>query len=146
MAASAVYGMVLGLVFVLMTKFAPQPTSAVIWWSFFAVQLGIGARLCWRRTALPYATAAMTVGSVTSALLAVLASLGRVYPDLPPAWWPVIGTAMVAGPVLLMVESRVNRVRCNQWRAFMQRSSAWDVLWGRHIPDLRRSSESPAER
>ncbi|MGV3518929.1 hypothetical protein [Luteitalea sp.] len=138
------YGFVLGLAFFLMTKIAPQPTGSVIWWSFLTIQLGIGARLCWQRTGLPFVTTAMTLGALDCALLATFASRGMLYPALPSAWWPLVGSGMVACPTLLFVESRVNRDRWNQWRAFMQRSSVLDILRGRHIPNLRQPSQDAA--
>ena len=126
MVGSLMYGCVLAIGFFLATKIAPQPAGSVLWWSVLTIQLGIAARLCLRRTGLPFC-----------ALLATLAAAGMVYPDLPAAWWPVVGASMVASPTLLLVESRVNRARWNRWRASSQRCSLWDILRGRHIPNLR---------
>jgi hypothetical protein len=137
MVGSVMYGCVLALAFFLATKIAPQPSGSVLWWSVLTIQLGIAARLCWRRTRLPFATAAMAIAAASCALLATLAAAGMVYPDLPAAWWPVVGASMVASPTLLLVESRVNRARWNRWRASSQRCSLWDILRGRHIPNLR---------
>ena len=139
------YGGVLGLAFFLTTTFAPQPAGPAILWGVFAIQLGLFASICWRRTRLPFATAAMVIGALSCGLLAVLAFRGAAYPHLPAAWWPLVGAGMVAGPALLLVESRVNRVRWDQWRSSMQHTSVWDILRARHIPDLR-GPEIPPKR
>ncbi|BCS33242.1 hypothetical protein TBR22_A24690 [Luteitalea sp. TBR-22] len=146
MIGSLMYGCVIGLGFFLATKVAPQPTGSVIWWSALTIQLGIGARLCWRRTGLPFVTAAMAIAAASCALLATLAAAGMVYPDLPAAWWPLIGASMVASPSLALVESRVNRAKWDRWRVSSQRCSLWDILRGRHIPNLRQASEVAARR
>lgn len=137
MIGSVMYGSVLGLAFFLATKVAPQPTGSVFWWSVLTIQLGIAARLCWQRTGLPFVTAAMAIAAAGCTLLATLAAAGMGYPDIPAAWWPLVGASMVASPTLLLVESRVNRARWDQWRVSMQRCSLWDMLRGRHIPNLR---------
>lgn len=141
MVGSAMYGCVLALGFFLATKIAPQPAGSVLWWGVLTIQLGIAARLCWRRTALPFVTAAMTIAAAGCALLATLAAAGMVYPDLPAAWWPLVGAGMVASPTLVLVESRVSRARWDRWRVSMQRCSLWDILRGRHIPNLRQPPE-----
>ena len=145
MVGSLMYGCVLGLGFFLATTIAPQPAGSGIWCSVL-IQLGIGARLCWRRTGLPFITAAMAVAAANSALLATLAAAGRIYPEIPVAWWPLVGAGMVASPSLALVESRVNRARWNQWRVSTQRCSLWDILRGRHIPNLRHSPEDAVGR
>jgi hypothetical protein len=64
--ASGLYGALLGVVMVVLTKVAPQPAGAVIFWSLICIQLAWVAMTCWRRTGLPFATAAMINGSVVS--------------------------------------------------------------------------------
>jgi hypothetical protein len=142
MLGSLMYGCVLALGFFVATKIAPQPAGSVLWWSVLTIQLGIAARSCWRRTGLPFVTAAMAIAAASCSLLATLAAAGMVYPDVPAGWWPLVGAGMVAVPSLLLIESRVNRDRWRQWRAFMQRSTAWDILRGRHIPELREPSRA----
>ena len=83
MRGAAVYGFIVGLVVLFLSRIAPQPAGSVIWWSVLAVQLTWGSTRCWRRTGLPFASAAMAIGAAASALLAVLATQGRVFPNLP---------------------------------------------------------------
>lgn len=73
MSAAAVYGFFLGISWVLFFRVAPQPLGSIVWWGFFTGQLIWGAALCWRRTRLPFATAALAIAAATSGLLTILA-------------------------------------------------------------------------
>lgn len=137
---SAIYGFFLGVGAVLFLQAAPQPAGSILCWGFLAGQLTWSATVCWRRTRLPFATAAMAVAGVTSALLAVLAAVGSVFPDLPPMWLAPVGGGLLASPLLLVIESRVHRTRWAQWKEHMHRKTAWEIFTGRHIPDLRGSA------
>lgn len=133
MIGSAVYGGCLGFLVTAVNLFAPQPTGAVLLWAGFALQLAWGASVCWRRTRLPFATAAMAAGAVGSAGLSVLAAFDRVFPDAPIGLWlPFV----LAGPVFLLIEARVHPERWAAWKAYMEDKSAWDIFTGRHIPDF----------
>lgn len=137
MAGAGLYGVLVGLVFVGFAGVAPQPTGSVLFWTVLAVQLAYGAAICWRRTGLPFATAAMTLGSAVSVWLALLATTGRVFPDLTVGEWFVAAIGIGVPPVLLLIESRVNRSRWQEWAHYMEHKSAWDIATGRHIPRLR---------
>lgn len=139
MQASALYGLVMGIAAFLFMRAMPQPTGSIILWGFIAGELSWGAIVCWRRTGLPFATTAMIVGAMSSAVLAVLAAAGHVFPDLPFTWWALVVLSLVSGPLLLLVESRVNRARWKRWAEFMEGKSLWDVVTGRHVPFLRDS-------
>ena len=134
---SAVYGFFLGIGALLFIRAAPQPAGSFLWWGFFGVQLTWGAALCWRRTRLPFATAATAIAAATSCLLAGLAVAGHVFPDLPRAWWVAVGGGMLAASLLLLIESRVHRAKWMQWKQYMERKTAGEILMGRHIPDMR---------
>ncbi len=133
----ATYGAFLGISSVLLHHLLAEPTGSIIWWTAVAVQLTWGASLCWRRTGLPFATAAMAIGAATSACLVALAASGHVFPDLPVTWWLPVGAGLLSGPFCFFVESRVNRAKWIQWRAHVERSSVWAMFIGRHIPNLR---------
>jgi hypothetical protein len=137
MIGSAIYGVLGGIAFVLLTRVVPGPAGSVVWWSFVAIQLTWVSAICWRRTGLPFATAAMVIAAANSGLLALLAMSGSAFPDLPLRWWIPVGFGLVAAPVCLLVESRVHRVESAQWRDYMAHKNAWDILVGRHIPNLR---------
>lgn len=139
MVGSVVYGIFLGVGAVLFIQVAPQPTGSILWWGFFAAQLAWASALCWRRTGLPLATAAMTIAAATSGVLAALAAAGHVFPDLPRIWWVPVGAGVLSAPLLLLVESRRHREKWMQWKEHMERKNAWDILLGRHIPELRDS-------
>ena len=137
---SAAYGCVGFLCFILVTRTAPQPAGSVFWWGFLAVQLTWGAGLCWRRMGLRFAASAMAVGAGMSALLTALAATGHVFPNLPPLWWIPVGSAMAAGPLLFLLESRVHPHEWKRWGEFMEHTNAWDIFTGRHVPDWRGAS------
>lgn len=136
---SILYGFFLGVGALLFIQAAPQPAGSLLWWGFFACQLTWGAALCWRRTGLPFATGAMAIAAATAGTLAALAAAGHTFPDLPRPWWGPVAAGLLAGPLLLMVESRVHHAKWKQWKEYMERKNAWDILLGRHIPNLRDS-------
>lgn len=137
MLGSMIYGACLGLGFVAVQRLAPQPIGWVVWWLAFAVQLARGATLTWRRTALPFATAALCLGATAAALIAVLSAAGFIFPDYPLRLAVLVYSLMVAGPLCLLIESRVHRAEWLRWRKDMQAKSAWDILLGRRIPNPR---------
>jgi hypothetical protein len=112
MPGAAVYGFFIAIGFVTFTRVAPQPGSSVIWWSSCALQLTRNSTICWRRTGLPFALAGMGISAIVSVLLAILATEGHVFPDLPFEWWVPVAVVMILGPVSLFIESRVHRT---QW-------------------------------
>ena len=124
---------------VVLIKITPQPAGAILFWSFICIQLAWVALTCWRRTGLPFATAAMINGSVVSAGLVVVALLGQPFPNLAPASWVLFSGGAVTGPLLLFIESRVNREKWQEWGRQMEHKTLWHVLTGRHIPDLRKN-------
>jgi hypothetical protein len=136
MNGSAVYGLIGGFLFVVMTRVGPQPTGSVVFFTLSAGHLMWGAAICWRRTRLPLATTAMIIGAITFTVFATLAAFGTVFPDFPPGWWPPIVLGMVAGPLCLLAESRLHRRQWTEWRDYMADKSAWDILMARHIPTL----------
>lgn len=133
----AMYGVLLGIAFFVCSRQMPQPLGAVILWSVIAIQLSFGARTCWRRTGLPFASVAMFHGAVMSLCLVVLALIGQPFPNLAPGSWVLFGGETLVVPVFLLVESRVNRVKWAEWVRHMEHTSVWDIFTGRHIPDLR---------
>lgn len=142
MQGSAVYGFFLGVGALLFIQLAPQPLGSILWWGGFATQLTWAAALCWRRTRLPFATAAMAIAAASSGMLTGLAIAGHVFPDLPQSWWAPVGGGLLSSPLLLLIESRVHRGKWLQWKRYMERKNAWDILRGRHIPELPGSGAS----
>lgn len=137
--ASAMYGVVIGIGSVVFTRLTRQPIGSIIFWGFVSVQLSWGAVTCWRRTGLPFATAAMAAGAVMSICLGVLAAMGHPFPDLAPVSWVLFCGGAVVGPLFLLIESRVNRDKWQQWARHMEHRNVWDILTWRHIPFLRNS-------
>ena len=135
--APALYGMFWGIAFQVFTRLLPQPVGSLILWSVISVQLSWGAVTWWRRTGLPFTTAACVTGAVASLCLVVLAALGHPYPQLSPESWVLFAGLSGIGPLFLWIESRVNREKWRQCARHMRHKSVWDVLAGRHIPDLR---------
>jgi len=93
--------------------------------------------VCWRRTGLPFATAAGIAGAVTALALTVLAMMGHPYPDLRAETWVLFGSGALLAPLFLLIESRVNQEKWRAWSRYMSEATVWDVLLSRHIPLLR---------
>ena len=135
--AASLYGGLVGIAFFVFTTLVPQPVGSVILWALLSVQLSWGAAICWRRTGLPFATAALMTGAITSTCPAVLAAIGHPYPAWPLESWVLFAGGALLGPLFLFMESRVNRVKWRQWAEHMERQTVWDILIGRHFPELR---------
>lgn len=95
--ASGLYGVLFGIVMVGLTKVVPQPMGAIILWSLICLQLAWGALTCWRRTGLPFASAAMLNGSLMSAGVVTLAFMGQPFPNLAPTSWVLFGCGVAIG-------------------------------------------------
>lgn len=137
MGSAALYGVTLGVVTFVFTKVAPQPAGAITFWSLSCLQLAWIGLTCFRRTGLPFLTAALINGSVLSAGMVAIAGIGQPYPNLGPATWVLFGCGAATGPLFLVIESRVNRERWRELRRHMEGKTILDILTGRHFPDLR---------
>jgi hypothetical protein len=115
-----------------------QPGGVTLWFTFNAVQLAWVAEVCWRRTGLPYATAAMLLGSTASAIIAVLAWEGHRSNAIPVASFILLVMVGAAAGLCFLIESHVHRAEWTAWRADQEDKRLWDFLSGRHIPYLRR--------
>jgi hypothetical protein len=138
--APGLYGALIGVASFVFTKLLPQPIGSVILWAFFCAQLSWGAAICWRRTGLPFVSAAMVTSAIMSRCLAVLAAMGHPFPTWPPESWVLYAGGAALGPLFLFIESRVNRAKWEQWAHHMERQTVWDIVIGRHIPELRDGS------
>ena len=135
--APALYGMIIGVAFFVFTRLLPQPLGSIVYWGLLSVQLAWGAVLTWRRTALPFATAGLVTGAATATSLVVLAAIGHPYPNEMPQSWLLLSGGFIVAPLFLLIESRVNPAKWKQWAQHMENKSAWDIVTGRHIPQLR---------
>lgn len=135
--ASAQYGFFLGIALAVFMGIAPQPAGSIIIWGFFSVQLSWAALTCWRRTGLPFATAALVNAAVMSLCVAVLAALGHPIHDWAPESWVLFAGCAVTGWLFLSIERRVNQPKWKEWSRHMKHKTAWDIVTGRHIPQLR---------
>lgn len=139
MSGAATYGLFIGASIVLLGQVAPQPWGTVVLWTLITGQLIWGAVICWRRTGLPYATTSMAIGAVISALFAILAVLGQI--GWPPLKLVAAGLAVPVMVVCNLAESRAHPAEWQEWRAHMDRTNAWDMFVGRHIPYLRKNNK-----
>lgn len=142
MAGSAMYGLLLGAGFYVLTQAAPQPAGALTWWALLAAQLSWGTSVTWRRTRLPFATAAMALGAVGAALMVCATAVGYELTSLPLAWAGPVYGLMVSGALCLLTESRAHPDDWQRWAGYMEHANALDILLGRHIPDLRNSGRT----
>ena len=135
----ATYGLFLAFVFLVFTTLVPQPAGSIILFALFTVQLSWGATICWRRTGFPFMTAALVHGAVMSLSLVVLEASGHPYRDLAPESW-ILCAVTVA--VLMRIESRVNQTKWKELSRHMERTTIWDIITGRHFPELRNRGNS----
>ena len=135
--AGARYGLLLGLAFFVFTHLAPQPAGAITLFGLFTLQLSWAAVIYWRRTGLPFATAAMVNGAVMSLCVVVLAAIGHPFPDMAPESWVFFVGGGITGTLLMRIESQVNHTKCKELARFMEHKSVWDIVTGRHIPQIR---------
>lgn len=138
---AALYGLLFGVVMFLLGDVAPQPAGSLVLWGGLALHGSWGARVLWRRTRLPFATAAVLVAVLLSLTFAS-ASLEGYTLATPPQdlrWVVTIVGLALLSPVLLFVESKAHAAEWARWKEFMEDKTAWDILLGRHVPDLRRS-------
>lgn len=137
MKAAGVYGLVGGLSFSLVAALVPQPWAFILLFGVTAVQLTAGAIITFRRTGLPFASLAMVIGAVESAVVVVLYATGYTLFTTPRPWAIVFWAGMVATPAVLYVDAFVNEDKWEAWKRHMESCSARDIFAGRHIPDLR---------
>ena len=64
---------------------------------------------------------------IAAALLVALAIDGRVYPDIPVAWWILLATVWLVAATCVVAESRVRRDDWRRCRECLEGKSAWDV-------------------
>jgi hypothetical protein len=142
--AAAHYGLLLSVAIFVMTQLMPQPAGSVILFGFFAVQLSWGAVTCWRRTGLPFATAALVNAAVMSLCLVVLEASGHPFRALAPASWVLYVGGVITTALLIWIESRVNQPKWKEWSRLMEHKNVWDIVTGRHFPELRdRGTSAP---
>lgn len=136
--AGANYALFLVFAILVFRELMPQPAGSIILFGLFSVQLSWSAIICWRRTGLPFVTAALVHGAVMSVCLAVLAAMGRPFREMSAESWVLFVGASVTGPLLIHIESRVNKPKMNACREYMmEHKNVWAILTGRHIPQLR---------
>jgi hypothetical protein len=133
---AAVYGLLGGVWMFMLGRVAPQSAGSVVLWGGYAVYGVWGGITLWRRTGLPFATAAVFLATAI-ALLMALAIAGWPFPQRPPGWLTPVTALLLLLPILLVVESRVHPGQWAQWKAYAEDKNAWDILLGRHVPYLR---------
>lgn len=131
------FGLLIGLILTGMIRFAPQPLGSILLWSFFAVQLSIGAVRARQRMGLPLVATTLVLGAVGSLLLLGLSLFGYTLIALPLPWLIVCLLLALPGPILFFIESRRHPQEWAAWEESTRNSTVWDMLLLRHIPDLR---------
>lgn len=83
MRGSMVNRALVGASFALLAGPLSPSWGPVVWWRVTALQLGIGFVTSWRRMGLPYATAFMVIGAMSSGMMSLLAIQGHQLPFVP---------------------------------------------------------------
>lgn len=130
------YGLLLGLIMFVMVRLVPQPAGSAILWLAVAMHLSFMAMRIWQRMHLPLVTTANILAATGSLFLAVVHFLGLTYASIPLAGLVPLGLVALAGPILFHIEARRHPEKWKAWEAAMRNSTVWDMLLGRHIPDL----------
>ncbi len=136
MSGPVVYGLFLGLGFS-MAYFWSGPEAYAVIWGLILVQNAVGAVVAWRRTGLLLWTTALVIGAVTSALLLALSARGWRIPFMPLAWNVVVAGLIGSALLCMWGEKRRHPREWAEFKAFMKKKSAWDMLLFRHVPVLR---------
>ncbi len=131
------FGLLMGLILTGMIRFAPQPLGSILLWSFFAVQLSVGAVRAWQRLGLPLVVITLILGAVGNLLLLGLSLFGYTLIALPLPWLIVCMSLALPIPILLFIESRRHPQEWAAWEESIRNSTVWEMLLWRHIPDLR---------
>ena len=135
--AAVSYGVFLASMSIVFKELLPQPAGTVMFFGFFTAQISWFAITIWRRTGLPFMTAAMVIGAVMSLCLAVLAAVRRPYQEMSAESWALMIGAGVSAMLLVHIESRVNPSKLKQCRQHTGPTRFWDMLTGRNIPRIR---------
>ena len=144
MIGSAIYGAILGVAFTALRASMPHAVAEGIWWALLGAQLTFGAVVTWRRTALPFASAAMGIGAAGSLVLLSAALNGQELGTVVRTWPISMGILAASGPLCFLIESRAHRAQWLQWKRHMQDATPLDIFLARHIPDLRgEGAEAP---
>jgi hypothetical protein len=137
MMTGASFGLFIGVSSLVFMKLVPQPAGTIIWFGFWSVQLSWRAVQFWRRTGLPFMTAAMVQGAVVSLCLALLAATGHPFQQMSAESWVLFAGTGVSMLLLNHIESRVHKSKVKQCAEYAEHTTVWDILTGRHIPQLR---------
>lgn len=109
MAGAAGFGLLIGVIAVVLTRVMPANLGWAVFFGCASIQLGISAIVTWRRTRLILSSAAMAFGSLFSVSIVALAGFGFGWPDLLRNQWVIVVPALLVGPALDLIESRVHR-------------------------------------
>lgn len=129
-----VYGVVVGLAIAVL---APHPAGSLVLWGFLAVISPWNAARVWRRTGLPFVTAAGFLASVSGILMTIASLYGHTLPMLPFAWAVPFFSLSALICICMFTEQWVHPREWELWRASIEDQTAWDFFTGRSIPDLR---------
>lgn len=140
MALVAGFGVLTGVVALALTRVMPADLGWTVFFGYLSIHLGFAAVVTWRRTRLALISTAMAFGSLFSLGVVALAGVGLGWPDLIRNQGVIVVPAVLVGPALFVIESRVHRTEWRRWRAYMHGCSLLDLLALRHIPDWRGAS------
>lgn len=137
------YGLFLSLILLPLIFLIENLVLMAFVWMAFAVQLGIGAWLVWRRVGAGLAAAGMAVASLNSAVFAVFYLKG-FDPFALGSQLLLVLPALLVAPLLFWLESRRNPEMWRAWGKFMEDASVRDMLGFRHIPHWRDTTGATA--
>ena len=113
-------------------------------WVFVFCQFCVGTSIIWTRTRLPFMTAAMLLAAIDALLMGIWIGNNDSLTTLAFGH-PLLAALLALGPALLMFSEA--RFHPDTWRRVRQHDRRWtlrDMLFFRHIPDLRCESSPHA--
>lgn len=130
------YGLLVFVAYLLLTSLIPGNVGRMVFWGVGAAQLAWGAALVWRRTRLPFAAAALVIGSVGFGVAIFVTAIGYDLFALSVGSVLLCSVFLVTGPLCFWIESRRHPKQWQRWREHMFHMGAWDIVMGRHVPNL----------
>jgi uncharacterized membrane protein YidH (DUF202 family) len=136
-ANGARYGLFVGCLLTV-ARFGPVAWLGV--WVFLFCQFCLGTRIIWTRTRLPFMSAGMLLAAIDALLMGIWLGNNDRLTTLAFGH-PLLAVLLALGPALLMFSEA--RFHPDTWRRVRQHDRQWtvrDILFFRHIPDLRGES------
>ena len=139
------YGLVLGLLMILLGRWAPQPAGSIVLWSALSAQIGWGLWITWHRLRLPWFLAGGVAALLASLTMIPLSArgldLGTILTELPLPVGVAIWSAILFVPLAIGLEALRNSPEWKALSARSERASLWEMMTFQHVPRIEQRSD-----